>query len=407
MEILLSILAFVLPATVPPSPSPTPPPAGAIRFDSHPIAHAMPIEIAGNGLPFVRGRIRDSDLWFLLDTASPSVLSVKAATRLGLEGESGFLGGRNSESKFPIQVLHNVTVRLAGVELDQPAVSSFDLDLMQTALGHPIDGILGTPFFESFVVVIDYSARRLELRDPKHFRYTGRGHEATIARDGGFPYVRGRLKLPGRDRLEGDFLVDTGADSAALLFSPFVTAHRLLDPAVKTDTSEGFSAEGANFGAVLRAEWLELGPFQFREPIVELSRSTKGLTADPHHAGLLGGAVLSRFRTIWDYARNRMILEVNARYRDPFPYDASGVSLSAQGPDLSTFEIRRVAPGSPGAQAGLAVGDVVLAIDGRPVKEITLRGIRQLFSKDGQQYVLSVLREGEIRRLTLKCRRLL
>src|SRR6266705_2931373 len=118
MEIILSILACVLPAAVPLSTSPTPSPAGSIRFDSHPTEHATSIEIAGSGLPFVRGRIRDSDLWFLLDTASPSVLSLKAATRLGLEGESRFLGGGTSESKFPIQVLHNVTVRLAGVELD-------------------------------------------------------------------------------------------------------------------------------------------------------------------------------------------------------------------------------------------------------------------------------------------------
>src|SRR5262249_44273858 len=138
-----------------------------------------------------------------------------------------------------------------------------------------------------------------------------------------------------------------------------------------------------------------------------VSRSTKGLTADAAHTGLIGGEVLSRFRVTWDYAHERLFFEPNGRYRDPFPYDASGLSLSAQGPDLSTFEVRRIAPGSPGADAGFAEGDVLLAIDGTPVKQITLHGIRKLFQQDGGEYMISILRDGQVGKLPLKCRRLM
>src|SRR5262249_22449699 len=107
------------------------------------------------------------------------------------------------------------------------------------------------------------------------------------------------------------------------------------------------------------------------------------------------------------WSRNQMILERTNHTTDPFPYDASGAALAAQGPDLSTFEVRRIAPGSPAAEAQLAVGDVLLAGRGQPRKGITLPGVRKLFQQDGKEYLLSVLRDGAIEKIRLKCRRML
>jgi carboxyl-terminal processing protease len=64
-----------------------------------------------------------------------------------------------------------------------------------------------------------------------------------------------------------------------------------------------------------------------------------------------------------------------------------------------------VRPGSPGAEAGLLAGDVILAVDGRPITEITPFGVRRLFRQNGKQYALSILREGAIRKMQLRCRR--
>lgn len=394
MNTLFWILAALAVPAAPSAPGPTA--EANVRFTSGHSAR-MPIEIAGSGLVFVRARVRDVDTWLLVSSASPSMLSSRVAAQASLSGEPGTL------ASLPIETLHDVTVDLPGVSLTQPVVSSLNLDPMQTSLGHPMGGILGIPFFESFVIILDYDRGQLELRDPKTFA-TSRtaGTAIPITREAGLPYAHARLKLVDRDRFDGSFLVDSGADNAVILFSPFVSSHRLLDPGAKPQ--EG---EAGTVGAALRAETLDLEHFTLRHPVVNLSRSTRGLTADPAHSGLIGGEVLSRFRVTWDYARDRLILEPNRRYRDPFPYDASGLSLSAQGPDLSTFEVRRVAPGSPAAEAGFASGDVLLAVDGKPVKQITLPGIRKLFQRDGGEYAISILREGQVRKISLKCRRLL
>ena len=398
-------LAMILLAAASPTPASVSRPAASVRFDSGKGALAIPLETAGNGLLFVRGTVRGSPLWFLLDTSSPSVVSTRAAIQLGLETESPDASAKDVEGASAVESVARVTVRLPGIEIEETHVSSLDLSLLQTALGHPIDGILGVPFFESLVVVTDYAAGRLDLYDPKTFRATDRKHSTTISRDrAGWPGIHARVKIPGRDGLEGDFLLDSGADNAVLLFSPFVSANRLLNPAARIGTEEDAGA-AASLGAVLRAERLEIAQWTFSDPIVELSRSTKGKAAGAEHAGLLGGAVLSRFRVTWNYSAATVTLRPNVHYRDPFGYDASGASLAAQGPDLSTFEIRRVAPSSPAAEAKLLPGDVVLAVDGRPVKEITLGGVRKLFQEDGKRYVLSILRNGAIQKISLTCRR--
>ena len=117
--------------------------------------------------------------------------------------------------------------------------------------------------------------------------------------------------------------------------------------------------------------------------------------------------VLRRFTVTFDYAGKRVLLEKNAAFHSSFDYDASGLRLASPGEDLTTLEVRRVLPGSPGAQAGFQPGDVILAVDGRAVPEITPQGVRRLLQKDGKQYTISILRRGEIRKIQLKCRRMI
>src|SRR5262249_60377129 len=117
-----------------------------------------------------------------------------------------------------------------GLDMHERDVSTFDLDPLKMSLGHPVDEILGPPFFDRLVVVLNYPALRMELSDPKSFHYSGRGREVSIRRRSGLPIAEARLKVQGRTELKGDFLLNSASDQAVFLFAPFVTAHRPTDP---------------------------------------------------------------------------------------------------------------------------------------------------------------------------------
>ena len=73
---------------------------------------------------------------------------------------------------------------------------------------------------------------------------------------------------------------------------------------------------------------------------------------------------------------------------------------------LHGFEIADVADRSPAQEAGLAVGDVIVAIDAEPAASLTLARARELFRMrpDGTVMRLQVLRSGTPRATSIALR---
>ena len=86
--------------------------------------------------------------------------------------------------------------------------------------------------------------------------------------------------------------------------------------------------------------------------------------------------ILEKFKIILDYKNNRIILEPNARFDEPTNYNRSGLVLESTGKNYKTFKIKAVADHSPASEAGLRVGDTLIAIDGQQVSELSLSELR-------------------------------
>src|SRR5215472_15156950 len=131
-----------------------------------------------------------------------------------------------------------------------------------------------------------------------------------------------------------------------------------------------------------------------REPVVGLSQQKSGNLTDIYTAGNVGAGILKRFNIIWGYPHSQIFFEKNKNYSAPDVFDRAGlwVNLSDAG-----FEIVDVIAGSPAAEAGLKVGDTVIAVNGMKAgSELTLPDFRLLLRGAPRTTLnLSILRAGQ------------
>ncbi len=82
----------------------------------------------------------------------------------------------------------------------------------------------------------------------------------------------------------------------------------------------------------------------------------------------------------------------------------SGVTLAEDPSAPGSFRVMQVEPDSPGAEAGLARGDVIVEIEGQPGGNYTLEQVRVMFRTDGR-YPLGVERAGKKRPVVFELKR--
>ena len=156
---------------------------------------------------------------------------------------------------------------------------------------------------------------------------------------------------------------------------------------------------------MIRSSWgtrlhrFTIGPYALERPTVSCG-GRLGFA-------LFGAEVLHRFDVVFDYRRDRLILEPNELYDAPQRSDASGMTLVADEDDLGARRVAFVSPGTPAAEAGIEVDDLLLAIDGEPADSRELHATRELFYRPGSSFELQLRRNGETFKVTLHCRELL
>ncbi len=119
---------------------------------------------------------------------------------------------------------------------------------------------------------------------------------------------------------------------------------------------------------------------ELKEPVTSFSTARSGATSTGSYDGTIGGSVLSRFRVIFDYPHQQMILEPASDFSEPWAADASGVILRAGGAGLTTISVLHVLNNTPAAAAGIKEGDIIVSVDQQETSDLGLEGIRRLFT---------------------------
>ncbi len=274
--------------------------------------------------------------------------------------------------------------------------------------------MLGYDFISRFVVEIDYVNNTVSLHEPKSYKYSGSGEviPLTLLEDdsgGKVPLVRVKIMQQGRAALEGKFIADTAVRSAVSFNTPFVDANKLLQSAgqtIQVPLGAGAMVRESK-QSIGRVPNIQFGRFTFKKPVAIYFQDKQGIVASPEFDGVIGNEILRRFKVIFDYSRQQMILEPNRYISEPEEYDMSGMLLIDEGTDFKTFKIRRMIENSSATAAGLREGDIISAIDGKPTSNLTLEQVRQMFKQKGRSYRLTVERGEQKIQTKIKLRRLI
>jgi hypothetical protein len=370
----------------------------------------IPFELVTRHI-LIRVRINNSaPLWFIFDTGDKvAIVDIGRARSLGLnlQGETNVGGAGAGTLKG--SYVRDASLNVVGVEgKSQPVVMAIPLDGLQPRFGHDIDGIIGADFIKQFVVEVDYPARVLRLHDKDKFAYSGSGEILPLTFIyGGYPIIDAEITVTGRPAIKGKFVIDIGSGASLALHSPFVEKENLPEPSQKTLRAMGGGGVGGKVtGRSGRVAELKIGKFLIDNPLTLFSEDKSGAFASSQLQGNIGAQILTKFEVFLDYGRNRIILEPNASLKDPIGPAASGLRLIADGSDYKTFRVEELLEDSPATEAGLQVGDLLLAVDGHPASELTLSRLHETLEKPAP-HKLTVRRGEQTLQVMMTSRRLI
>jgi hypothetical protein len=301
-----------------------------IRFSSGRSALAIPFELDDN-LIYVPVSINNSKpLSFILDTGAFTIVNLPRAQELGVKLKRfGQTEGIGDEQQDVFLGAERVSFGLPGVTLSRQRLLAVTLNKVEDCIDkfivdengrdissskphvkgarRKVDGILGAEFFSNFVVEIDYASRLINVYEPASYRWNGKGEKLPLELEPQHIFVQAHVRSQGRPALPVKLLVDTGGAMAITLTRRFTDEHQLLPSTERLSSTPvcglaGMMKEKSLLGEI---DALMLGNLKIGNPLVEFRRATVDYESD----GFLGGAILRRYKVIFDYSRRLMILE--------------------------------------------------------------------------------------------------
>lgn len=360
----------------------------------------VPLYLNGKG-PF--NFILDTGVGSLIVT-EPSLLDTLSIKNPRTIKVYGFGQGEEIDAFLTNDV--SVKISEASASYVPTAILKKDIFDLSSYLGRKIYGLIGFPFFNSFVVKINYNSSRMVFSLPS-YKTRKKGVQIPIFLEGNRPYMYADLKDQDKRLLRVKLIIDCGASHAlsmhALAGKPFPV------PKDTIPANLGVGLSGVINGSMGRLPYLSLGKYTFNNilsgfPAYEALAKQIGYDRND---GNLGAEVLRRFNVVFDYPNLSMYLKPNSNFRTPFDHDMSGIEVYMDPNNKKHVFIGRIEPGSPAEKAGFLEQDEIVSLNMRVIGEYSLEDISKLFkSDDGRTILVEIVRNNRnlIKLLRLKRR---
>ena len=303
-------------------------------------------------------------------------------------------------------------------------------------LGIPIHGIIGFDLFKDFIVEVNYSKKYLKLINHANYKekLCKKCEKHTLRFFNNKPYMNAEVTIEDKN-IPINVLIDTGASDALWLFED--ETKDIVSTDNYFDDFLGYGLSGSLYGKRSRVQNLAVGSFDFNESLVvfPVGTSVELLKRIKNRNGTIGAEILKRFNITFNYKEENIILRKNNYFKKDFTHNKSGIDIEHHGfrvvkeryytlnngrlifntgddaesitdrpsPEnyrlnvKPAFQIVKLRENSPAKIAGLSLGDILLEINNKDVKDYSLQDIMEIFSgNDGKKIKLLVERQNKI-----------
>lgn len=337
---------------------------------------------------------------FILDTGSGGI-SLDSATAATMKVKTT-LSDRTIRTIAGVRQVHfvyNQQLHLPGLTIDSLNFHINDYEVLTSAYGEKIDGIIGYSFLSRYIVKIDYDSSKISVFTKGTIKYPRGGfllNPLLVA----IPIMRSELK--DNKEMSARFYFDTGAGMCLLLSSDFVNDSFFIKPKRKWYASQ---AEGPGGKAPMKQgviKQVKIGPYKFRNVPTYIFDDEFNVTQYPYLGGLIGNDLLRRFNIIINYEKSDIYMTPNTHFKDQFDYSYTGLGMYLIDGEIIVIDVM---PDSPADKGGFKPDDVVMAVENNFSKNI--QTYKNLMQSAGEKLRVLVLRDGTPIILTLKVKNVL
>ncbi len=401
---------------------------GVFRLPDHK-PHSFKFDLINNAV-LVPVTINGVEFTFLLDTGvKETILFAHTDDSLYLHNQHKVrFNGIGSEDGIDGILSTGNFVKVGHIAIDTLhwiyVIQANDLDLSSN-IGIAINGILGSKFFNSFPIKVDYVKSKITLYPPGYdYSKMLKGYYATTVNiENERPYIQAKVQVD-KDWTKGKMLVDMGNTDPLMLFAFLLPHFTIKEPYVNEYL--GIGMNGPIYGKRNRVRKAAIGNFELAYPIISYPDSNTVIKDKlaKNRIGSIGNQTLQRFHILIDYAEEKIYWKKNKKFNTPFLLNMAGIDVKHDGmvwirertphqevvTDFSNtkfqynftlkplYKIAGVRRNSPAEQAGIQINDRLLKINGTSVQNLSLPKIMtKLQSHPGDKIRLTLQRGEEIK----------
>ncbi len=293
----------------------------------------------------------------------------------------------------------NHALHLPGIIISNLDFHINDYEILSSAYGMKIDGIMGYSFLRRYIVYLDYDNQQMKVYTPGTIKYPKGGY-LLKPQFSTLPMQNASIK-DGKP-ISGKFFLDTGAGLCLLMNDDFANDSSVFKKSRKFYLTQAEGLGGKTDMKLSVVKELKLGPYKFRNVPAYVFNDDFGVTNYPVLGGLIGNDIMRRFNVIINYPQQEIYIKPNKHFLDSFDYSYTGLEFYLIDGAITITDVTK---NSPAEKAGFKEGDIILGIDNNFSNNIQMYKV--LLQNAKARINIVVMRKGEPRIIGIRIKSVL